>query len=114
MSNTIDSPNFLTFPVVFDPFSSYKNVDQNEKSSSLLTKIEEKSSENHEFEISNNAQLFTSMVCHQVKFNDPNTETATSKRNNSVDKNRSILTEEKHPLGKLTYLKTIWFLFVVF
>ena len=103
MSNTIDSPNFLTFPIVFDPFSSYKNVDKNDKSSLLLSKREEKFRENHKSEISNNAQIFTSMVCHQVKFDNPFTEIAADKTDNSVDKNGRILTEEKHPLGKLIF-----------
>ena len=103
MSNTIDSPNFLTFPVVFDPFTSYKNFDIKENSSLILPKREEKPSENLTLKSDNNVQLFTSMVCHHVKLNDQNTEIATDKSENNVGLSGRVSKEEKHPLGKFSF-----------
>ena len=105
MSNTIDSPNFLTFPVVFDPFNSYKNIDINENSSLLLPKQEEQPSENLKFKNDNNVQLFTSMVCHHVKLDDQKTEIATDKSENTVDQSGGVSKEEKHPLGKFIFIQ---------
>ena len=106
MSNTIDSPNFLTFPVVFDPFSSYKNIDINENSSLLLPKREEQSSENFKLHNDNNVQFFTSMVCHYVKLDDQNTEIGSDKSEKTVAQSGRVSKEEKHPLGKFIFQYT--------
>ena len=103
MSNTIDSPNFLTFPVVFDPFSSYKNIDIKENSSLSLPEREQQLSETHKLKNGNNVQFFTSMVCHHVKFDDQNTNIAADKSENNVAQNGRVSEEEKHPLGKFIF-----------
>ena len=99
MSNTIDSPNFLTFPVVLDPFSSYKNIEKPENNSPNSTK-----NEGHLIAVSKNeetkdVQFFTSMVCHQIIFDDD----TNGKDENA---NRSCLDTDKttHPLGKYNHL----------
>ena len=103
MSNTIDSPNFLTFPVVFDPFSSYKNFDIKENSSLLFPKREEQPSENPKFKTGDKVQFFTSMVCHHVKFNNQDAEIATDKSENTDVQSGRVSKEEKHPLGKFIF-----------
>ena len=100
MSNTIDSPNFLTFPVVFDPFSSYKNIDEKAMRSSFSPKKELHPKQNPENTQNNNVQMFTSMVCHQVKLEDQRIENAVNEKEDVCSRNEAVSMEEKHQLGK--------------
>ena len=99
MSNTIDSPNFLTFPVVLDPFSSYKNIEKLDNDSPNSTKnvgsliAVTKNGETKD------VQFFTSMVCHQIKSDDD-----TYGKDENTNKSGVDTTKATHPLGKFNHL----------
>ena len=95
MSNTIDSPNFLTFPIVFDPFNSYKNIENIESNSSNSNKNEGNSIEVPKNEETKDVQIFTSMVCHQIIFADD-----TNGKDEHLNRNGLDTSTANHPLGK--------------
>ena len=95
MSNTIDSPNFLTFPVVLDTFSSYKNIENHEGKSPNFTKNESQSSEVLKNEETKDVQFLTSMVCHQIIFYDDTNGKDEIAEKSGLDTSKTI-----HPLGK--------------
>ena len=101
MSNTIDSPNFLTFPVVFDPFDSYKNIGKDLEKSILTSKAEDETNNVKTKAVkSNDLQLFITMVSHQVKFESEGNEFVTNEVVEEADGNGISNNDSRHPLGK--------------
>ena len=108
MSNTIDSPNFLTFPVVLDPFNAYKNIEKDLEKSALDSKKEETNNVQLKVVKPNEHPLFISMVSHQVKFDRDGSDFVTNEIGEEDDDNGISKNGSEHSLGKYCPLIHIW------
>ena len=96
MSNTINNPNFLTFPIVFDPFSGYENHNQ------LIEPAPDSKTEKTRATLNGDIQqdpLFISMVCHQIQNTNESKEIDLNEDWNETINGGVLNDKTTHPLG---------------
>ena len=98
MSNTINNPNFLTFPIVFDPFRGYENHNQ-----LIESAPDSKTEKTSARKISNGDiqqdPLFISMVCHQIQNTNESKEIDLNEDCNETINGGVLNDKTTHPLG---------------
>ena len=66
MSDSRSVSNFITFPIIFDPFNGYKKETDSDESSKIDDEVEPEEAESNP----KNGEcddIFVSMVCHRVQ-----------------------------------------------
>ena len=93
----MNSPNFLTFPIIFDPFSGYEN----QKDYNKPLQVSQKEKIANRIKHPNDDKLFVSMVCHQIQIHIEKRENETNGTIINSTEETLVTNNLNHSLGML-------------